>query len=68
MMRQRVHLAAALYSYYSTLDKEGDKIDSDQLLDEEFKSKMKQLKVKERERIAHRRCTGTLQEPGISRV
>jgi hypothetical protein len=25
--RQRIHLAAALYSYYSTLDDEGDEID-----------------------------------------
>jgi hypothetical protein len=28
-MRQRIHLAAALYSYYSTLDDEGDEIDWD---------------------------------------
>jgi hypothetical protein len=54
MKRQRIHLAAALYSYYSTLDKEGDKIDWDQLSDEEFESKMKKLKVKECEQITHR--------------
>jgi hypothetical protein len=29
--RQRIHLAADLYSYYSTLDDEGDEIDWDQL-------------------------------------
>jgi hypothetical protein len=66
-------LAAALYSYYSTLDDEGDEIDWDQLSDEEFESKMEQLKVKERERITHRdialgHCPATLQGPGISRV
>jgi Reverse transcriptase (RNA-dependent DNA polymerase) len=43
-----------LYSYYSTLDDEGDEIDWDQLSDEEFESKMEKLKVKERERIMHR--------------
>jgi hypothetical protein len=52
--RQRIHLAAALYSYYSTLDDEVDEIDWDQLSDEEFESKMKKLKVKVRERITHR--------------
>jgi hypothetical protein len=52
--RQRIHLAAALYSHYSTLDDEGDEINWDQLSDEEFESKMKKLKVKERERITHR--------------
>jgi hypothetical protein len=52
--RQRIHLAAALHSYYSTLDDEGDEIDWDQLSDEEFESKMEKLKVKERERITHR--------------
>jgi hypothetical protein len=52
--RQRIHLAAALYSYYSTLDDEGDEIDWNQLSDEEFESKMEKLKVKERERITHR--------------
>jgi hypothetical protein len=51
--RQRIHLAAALYSYYWTLDDEGDEIDWDQLSDEEFESKMEKLKVKERERIWH---------------
>jgi hypothetical protein len=51
---QRSHLPAALYSYYSTLDGEGDEIDWDQLSDEEFESKMEKLKVKERKRIAHR--------------
>jgi hypothetical protein len=51
---QRIHLTAALYSYYSTLDDEGDEIDWDQLSDEEFRSKMEKLMVKERERIAHR--------------
>jgi hypothetical protein len=50
---QRIHLAAAFYSYYSTLDDEGDEIDWDQLSDEEFESKMEKLKVKERERTAH---------------
>jgi hypothetical protein len=34
--RQRIHLAAALCSYYSMLDDEGDEIDWDQLSDEEF--------------------------------
>jgi Reverse transcriptase (RNA-dependent DNA polymerase) len=53
-MRQRIHLGAALYSYYSTLDEEGDEIDWDQLSDEEFESKMERLKVKERETITHR--------------
>jgi Reverse transcriptase (RNA-dependent DNA polymerase) len=43
-----------LYSYYSTLDDEGEEIDWDQLSDEEFESKMEMLKVKERERITHR--------------
>jgi hypothetical protein len=43
-----------LYSYYSTLDDEGDENDWDQLSDEEFESKMEKLKVKERERITHR--------------
>jgi hypothetical protein len=52
--RQRIQLAAALYSYYSTLDDEGDEMDSDQLSDEEFESKMEKLKIKERERITHR--------------
>jgi hypothetical protein len=52
--RQRIHLATALYSYYSTLDEKGDEIDWDQLSDEEFESKMKKLKVKERKRITHR--------------
>jgi hypothetical protein len=32
--RQRIHLAASFYSYYSTLDDEGDEIDWDQLSDE----------------------------------
>jgi hypothetical protein len=45
-----------LYSYYSTLDDEGDEIDCDQLSDEEFESKMEKLKVKEREELR----TGTL--------
>jgi hypothetical protein len=45
---QLIHLAAALYSYYSTLDDEGDEIDWDQLSDEEFESKMEKLNVKER--------------------
>jgi hypothetical protein len=67
--RQRIHLATALYSYYSSLDDEGDEIDWDQLSDEEFKSKMEKLKVKERERITHRDIAhGTLQGPGIPRV
>jgi hypothetical protein len=52
--RQRIHLAADLYSYYSTLDDEDDEIDWDQLSDEEFESKMEKLKVKERERITYR--------------
>jgi hypothetical protein len=52
--RQRIHLAAALYSYYTTLDGEGEEIDWDKLSDEEFESKMEKLKVKERERITHR--------------
>jgi hypothetical protein len=52
--RQRIHLSAALYLYYSTLDDEGDEIDWDQPSDEEFESKMEKLKVKERERITHR--------------
>jgi hypothetical protein len=52
--RQRIHLGASLYLYYSTLDDEGDEIDWDQLSDEEFESKMEKLKVKERERIPHR--------------
>jgi hypothetical protein len=52
--RQRIHLAAALHSYYSTLDDEGDEIDWDQLSDEEFESKMEKLKVKEHEMITHR--------------
>jgi hypothetical protein len=43
-----------LYSYYSTLIDEGDEIDWDQLSDEEFESKMENLKVKMRERISHR--------------
>jgi hypothetical protein len=51
--RQRIHLAAAFYSYNSTLDDEGDEIDLDQLSDEEFESYTDKLKVKERERIAH---------------
>jgi hypothetical protein len=42
-----------LYSYYSTLDDEGDEIDWDQLSNEEFESKIEKLKVKERERITH---------------
>jgi hypothetical protein len=42
-----------LYSYYSTLNDEGDEIDWDQRSDEEFESKMEKLKVKERERITH---------------
>jgi hypothetical protein len=50
---QRIHLAAALYPYYSTLDDEGDEIDWDQQSDEEFESKMEKLKVRERERITH---------------
>jgi hypothetical protein len=52
--RQRIHLAAALYSYHSTLNDEGDEIDWDQLSDEEFESKMEKMKVKERERISRR--------------
>jgi hypothetical protein len=52
--RQRIHLAAALNSYYSTLDDECDKIDWDQLSDEEFESKMEKLKAKKRERITCR--------------
>jgi hypothetical protein len=51
---QSIHLAAALYSYYSTLDDGGDEIDRDQLSDEEFESKVEKLKVKEREQITHR--------------
>jgi hypothetical protein len=50
---RRILLAADLYSYYSTLDDEGDEIDWDQLSDEEFESKIEKLKVKERERIVH---------------
>jgi hypothetical protein len=38
--RQRIHLSADLYSYYSTLDDEGDEIDWDKMSDEEFESKM----------------------------
>jgi hypothetical protein len=34
--RQRIHLAAALCSYYYTLDDKGDEIDWDQLSDEEL--------------------------------
>jgi hypothetical protein len=52
--RQHFHLAAALYSYYSTLDDEGEEIDWNQLSDEEFESKMEKLMVKERKRITHR--------------
>jgi hypothetical protein len=52
--RQRIHLATGLYSYKSALDVDGDEIDWDQLSDEEFESKMEKLKVKGRERIAHR--------------
>jgi hypothetical protein len=52
--RQRIHLATALYSYYSTLDDEGDEIDWNKLSDEKFKSKMEKVKVKKCERIAHR--------------
>jgi hypothetical protein len=52
--RQRFHLAADLYSYYPTLDDEGDEIDWDQLSNEEFESKMEKLKVTKRERITHR--------------
>jgi hypothetical protein len=44
--RQRLHFAAVLYSYYSTLDDEGDDIDWDQLSDEKFESKVEKLKVK----------------------
>jgi hypothetical protein len=65
--RQLIHLATALYSYYSALDEEGDEIDWDQLSDEEFESKMEKLKVKERERIAHRDIA-LEQGPVISRV
>jgi hypothetical protein len=36
--RQRINLAAALYSYFATLDDEVDEIDWDQLSDEEFDS------------------------------
>jgi hypothetical protein len=67
--RQRIHLAAALHSYYSTLDGEDDEIDWDKLSDEKFESKMEKLNVKEREQIyAPGHCPGTLQGPGISRV
>jgi hypothetical protein len=52
--RQRIHLAAALHSYYSTLDDEGDEIDWENLYDDKLESKMGRLEVKERERIAHR--------------
>jgi hypothetical protein len=52
-MRQRIRLAAALYSYYWTLDDEGEEIDWNRLSDEEFESKMEKLKVKKRERILH---------------
>jgi hypothetical protein len=52
--RQRIHLAAALYSYYLTLDDEGYEIDWNQLSDEEFEYKLEKLKIKERERISHR--------------
>jgi hypothetical protein len=52
--RQRIHLASVFYSYYSTLDYEGDEIDWDQPSDEEFESKMVKLMVKERERNTHR--------------
>jgi hypothetical protein len=52
--RQRIHLATDIYSFYSTLDDEGDEIDWDQLSDGEFESKMEKLKVKKRERIRHR--------------
>jgi hypothetical protein len=48
---QRIILAAALYSYYSTLDDEGDEIDCDQLSDEEFESEMEKLKVRARKQI-----------------
>jgi hypothetical protein len=44
--RQRIHLSAALHSYYSTLDDEGDEIDWNQLSDEEFESKIEKLKVR----------------------
>jgi hypothetical protein len=54
MKRQCINLAADLYSYYSTLDDEGDEIDWDQLSDEEFESKMEKQKFKEWERVAHR--------------
>jgi hypothetical protein len=36
--RQRIHLAAALYSYYSTLNKDGDEIDWDRMSEEEFET------------------------------
>jgi hypothetical protein len=52
--RKCIYLAAVLYSYYSTLDDEGDEIDWDQLSGEEYESKMEKLNVKERERITHR--------------
>jgi hypothetical protein len=52
--RQRIHLAAALFSYYSTQDDKGEKFDWDQLSDEDFESTMEELKVKEREQITHR--------------
>jgi hypothetical protein len=52
--RQRIHLAAALYSYHSALDDKGDDVDWDELSDEDFECKMEKLKVKERLRIAHR--------------
>jgi hypothetical protein len=52
--RQHINLAAALCSYYSTLDDEGDEIDWDRLSDEEFEFKMEKLNVKERERITYR--------------
>jgi hypothetical protein len=52
--RQRIHLAAGFYSYYSTLDDEGDEIDWDQLSDEEFESEMEKLKAREREWISDR--------------
>jgi hypothetical protein len=51
--RQRIHLSPALYSYYSTLDDEGDEIDWDQLSDEEFESKIEKLEFKERKQIKH---------------
>jgi hypothetical protein len=52
--RQRIHIFAALYSNYSTMDDEGDEIDWNQLSDELFESKMEIPKFKERERITHR--------------